>query len=200
MLDKASLRIEYKSRLRALSPADRARESEELGGRLEAWANAEGFEVLLATLPLANEPDLTSFLKKWLEGGRALALARTGEAGAMAFHYVESLNGPWQRHGSLLEPPQERPAWRAGPRTACLVPGLAFSWDEGAWRLGRGGGYFDRWLTTHHAGVFSLGVGFSASVCEALPHDPWDQKLDGLALAGQALRISASLGASRRRR
>lgn len=56
-----------------------------------------------------------------------------------------------------------------------IVPGVAFTRDGK--RLGRGRGYYDRFLPKlNHA--FKLGVGFSFQVVEFIPTDSFDQSLD----------------------
>ena len=57
-----------------------------------------------------------------------------------------------------------------------LVPLVAF--DSTRLRLGRGGGYYDRYLNTHRGKLHSIGVAFSASYIKNIPRDSWDEKLD----------------------
>ena len=61
---------------------------------------------------------------------------------------------------------------------ALLVPLLAC--DEEGWRLGYGGGFYDRTLLGLRAGrkVTAVGVGFDAQVVPDVPHGPDDQRLD----------------------
>ena len=64
---------------------------------------------------------------------------------------------------------------------ALIVPMLACD-DEG-WRLGYGGGFYDRTLAglRLHRGVKAVGVGFDGQyLAEAVPHGPDDQRLDWL--------------------
>ena len=62
-----------------------------------------------------------------------------------------------------------------------LAPLLAFD-DEG-YRLGQGGGFYDRtleqWRTNGHV-VKVLGVAFAAQRVDAVPRDDFDQRLNGL--------------------
>ena len=55
-----------------------------------------------------------------------------------------------------------------------LVPALAF--DDLGNRLGRGGGFYDRFLAKS-AGV-RIGVGYDSMILKELPCDEWDQSMD----------------------
>ncbi|MBI2240750.1 MAG: 5-formyltetrahydrofolate cyclo-ligase [Magnetospirillum gryphiswaldense] len=59
-----------------------------------------------------------------------------------------------------------------------LVPLLAF--DSQGYRLGYGGGYYDRTLAglRDRAYVTAIGVGFAAQQVQAVPRDKYDQRLD----------------------
>lgn len=61
-----------------------------------------------------------------------------------------------------------------------LVPGLAF--DREGYRLGYGGGYYDRYLTDYD-GV-TLGLTFSDCLTEALPHEATDRRVDQVITEG----------------
>ncbi|CAN5803296.1 hypothetical protein BH11PSE3_BH11PSE3_42300 [soil metagenome] len=63
---------------------------------------------------------------------------------------------------------------------ALIVPLLAC--DEAGWRLGYGGGFYDRTLALLRTRrkVTAVGVGFNAQLIAAVPHGPEDQPLDWL--------------------
>jgi 5-formyltetrahydrofolate cyclo-ligase len=63
---------------------------------------------------------------------------------------------------------------------ALIVPLLAC--DEEGWRLGYGGGFYDRTLEALRAkkNVAAVGVGFNAQLLPEVPHGPSDQRLDWL--------------------
>jgi 5-formyltetrahydrofolate cyclo-ligase len=63
----------------------------------------------------------------------------------------------------------------ARPRLDCImIPGLAF--DRKGHRLGRGAGFYDRWLKGYQ-GV-RIGLSFSVQVCADVPVEPWDELID----------------------
>jgi 5-formyltetrahydrofolate cyclo-ligase len=72
-------------------------------------------------------------------------------------------------------PPPEAPAVRPD---VLLVPLLGF--DAEGWRLGYGGGYYDRSLQALRASGAALAVGFgyAAQEVERLPREPFDERLD----------------------
>lgn len=61
--------------------------------------------------------------------------------------------------------------------SAVLVPGLFFSETTGA-RLGRGGGFFDRYLSRAPSSVMRVGVGLEWQLRDGIPLESHDQKMD----------------------
>jgi 5-formyltetrahydrofolate cyclo-ligase len=72
-----------------------------------------------------------------------------------------------------------------------LVPLLAF--DRRGFRLGYGGGYYDRTLESLRRSAYltTIGVGFSAQEVAAVPHDALDQRLDWLATETGLIKVDA---------
>jgi len=63
-----------------------------------------------------------------------------------------------------------------------VVPGLAFDSDRN--RLGRGAGYYDRFIhdlrQSPRFNLMALGVFFHAQLEPSIPTDPWDERLDAI--------------------
>ena len=69
-----------------------------------------------------------------------------------------------------------------------LIPGLAF--DRFGNRLGRGKGYYDRFLRRLPDGVLTIGLAFDEMICDQIPHDDNDCPVklvitDGLTSSGR---------------
>jgi 5-formyltetrahydrofolate cyclo-ligase len=73
----------------------------------------------------------------------------------------------------ILEPGPEAPEARPGELDLIIVPGLAFSAQ--GFRIGYGGGYYDRFLATTTGSA--VGLVYSSFVRE-VPRDPWDRAVD----------------------
>lgn len=67
-----------------------------------------------------------------------------------------------------------------------LIPGLAFDFE--GYRLGRGKGYFDRFLKGY-LGI-KIGVVPEAQVFNRLPRDVWDQRMNFIATETRLIEVS----------
>ncbi len=70
-----------------------------------------------------------------------------------------------------------------------LVPLLAF--DRAGYRLGYGGGFYDRTLAALRAvgSVVAVGLAFSAQEIDAVPHDATDARLDWIVTEAEAIEV-----------
>ena len=69
-----------------------------------------------------------------------------------------------------------------------MVPGLAF--DRFGFRLGYGGGYYDRFLTDFSG--TRIGVGYQMLMLEQVPHNRFDLKAD-LIVTEKGVRITSEI-------
>lgn len=140
-----------------------------------AWARVR---VLSLYSALPGEPDLAALWKA--APPRRFCYPRI-EAGGMTFFEVESpgelVPAPW--HPGIREP-IFAPARLVPPEEIdlVLVPGLAFTRDGR--RLGRGGGFYDRYLASLPAGAMKLGVCFQCQLVESLPLEAHDQPVHAI--------------------
>ena len=90
---------------------------------------------------------------------------------------------------NVLQPPVDRSA--LPEPDVCIVPGLAF--DCRGYRLGQGGGHYDRWLAAH-PNVASVGLCLDACLSDALPTEAHDQPVDQVVTESQVLDAAAARG------
>lgn len=136
---------------------------------------------ILGYLPIHGEPDLRPFFKSFQEKGIEIYLPRI-ESDTMLFYRVHSLDGPWERHRwGMEEPARSKEFFRpesGGAQTLILIPGLAFARD--GHRLGRGGGFYDRFLESLPPETRKIGVCWEFQIVESVPLQAHDVRLDGL--------------------
>lgn len=70
-----------------------------------------------------------------------------------------------------------------GAKAAVAVPDVLFvpliGFTADGRRLGQGGGHYDRWLAAH-PGTRAIGLAWDMQLCEDLPHEPHDIRLDAI--------------------
>jgi 5-formyltetrahydrofolate cyclo-ligase len=91
-----------------------------------------------------REPDTYPLLRKTLEDGKRLCVPLCGQEGSMEARQIHSLKQLAPGAYGIPEPPAELPVIPPQEIDLALIPCLAAS-RKGA-RLGKGGGFYDRFL------------------------------------------------------
>ena len=153
----------------ALPAARRAALMRPLESHLDALVARLAPPVLAFCWPYRGEPDLRAWVCRWLaaDGVRVAALPVVlDKAAPMVFRkWTPGMEMAFDRHGIPHPPPGETIV-----PDAVLVPFNAF--DAAGYRLGYGGGYFDRTLAL--IDPVAIGVGFEfgrAATVHPQPHD-----------------------------
>jgi len=171
---KAELRREMRTRL-AVPDAAREEKSQAIVAALAGPVAAAGGRWIALFSPMPGEPDVELL---WETGAGRFCYPRVAKGG-MEFVEVEKLvdliAAPWHPHirEHRLAEARVVPPGEIG---VILVPGLAFT-KQGR-RLGRGGGFYDRYLTALPAAVRKIGVCFAMQLVESLPIEAHDQQMD----------------------
>jgi 5-formyltetrahydrofolate cyclo-ligase len=98
------------------------------------------------------------------------------DAGSLDFRAVVTPGDLRPGHFGIPEPHDgERFEPQHHAAAVIFVPGLVFS--ASGQRLGRGGGFYDRFLASTGPGMTAVGLGYSFQVLERLPQEPWDRRL-----------------------
>lgn len=177
------MRGAMKGLIAAMSPAEVRDRSGLAAKRLQQTGTWMWMDVLFCFLSMPGELDTAGLVQAARKDGKTVAVPRIeGED----IRFVQLPPG-------VPTPPRDRwgipvpdPAWpgvdpaRAGRILVC-TPGLAF--DRQGNRLGRGKGYYDRFLSRARAvgaHLVAVGICFSGQVAAEVPHGETDQRLDGL--------------------
>jgi len=184
---KQALRRVMVERILALDPKDRGRLDADLTRRLPGLP---GFEaagtVLLYVSAFPEEIATGPALRQVLSSGRRLVCPRVDRrAHRLRLYQVDDPESDLVR-GSMGIPEPGRHLTEVAPVEVdwALVPGLAF--DDRGFRLGRGGGYYDRLLPTLRPDVPRWALAYDCQGVTSLPTEPHDQPLDGIISPGRA--------------
>ncbi|MDR3194092.1 MAG: 5-formyltetrahydrofolate cyclo-ligase [Tannerella sp.] len=119
---------------------------------------------------LPDEVQTAGFLEKWYRDKQILLPAVNGDV--MTFLPYEGKNALREGAFHIMEPIRLREELPAEP-AVIIVPGMAF--DRQRNRLGRGKGYYDRFLSAHPAPA--VGVCFQFQLFDRIPVDGHDRKM-----------------------
>ena len=180
--DKAALRRHFTALREGIPPEARAAAQAVILERLFASPAWKAASLVCGYTATRGEPDLTPVWARAIAEGKAygLPVTVTGAAeGRMIFRRLDEFSPERlipARFG-ILEPPASCPVLPAEDFAGALmlIPGLAFD-DEG-YRVGYGGGYYDRFLSElqyAHIPVTTVGAVFSVCRAPALPHEAHD--------------------------
>lgn len=138
-------------------------------GSLSLWQSAETIAVTVSRVP---EVDTWALIKKGWEEGKAVVVPKCDPTDrSMKYYQLTSFCKLEIVYSGLYEPDPDRTN-EIDPKTIDLliVPGLAF--DKRGYRLGFGGGYFDRFLESFQGETVSLL--FSQQLLTEVPVEVYD--------------------------
>lgn len=170
MMTKQEARAEAKMRRRTLDLAAVGAAMAQQVFSLPAWQAAD---TVFCFVPMRDEPDTLPILRRALADGKRLCVPRCLPGGGrMEAVEITALAQLKPGRYGILEPPEGCPA-ALTRRTLALIPCLAA--DRHGTRLGRGAGYYDRFLREFAAlGASRLLVCPQALIFDVLPCDEWD--------------------------
>lgn len=176
---KKALRSPMAAALKKMNPEDRAARSERLVRDLQAQERFAGSRQIFCYVSMPEEVDTHGLIRACLAQGKRVAVPRvvpgTGQIEARTLdRWDESwVPGPFGIH----EPDPAVSRLVTPAQIDCVVvPGLAFDADR--YRLGRGKGYYDRFLAALGPAAFRVALAFEFQRVAHVPREPHDERVD----------------------
>lgn len=188
-MNKQRIREKFRGLLANLSPSakralDRA-VCQNLRAVLSAHVKKQGISQVLAFYPILNsEPDIRPLIR-WLLIGNIQVFLPEVIGQDMRFIRILRLPKLYLPLKSRLEGEEFKKPPFCQAKPVILVPGLCFDLEFN--RLGRGGGYYDRFLHSLGGQITKIGIAYSFCIVEALPKNSWDVGVDLMVTDKQVL-------------
>ena len=136
-------------------------------------------DIILLYYPVKGEVDIRPLMQAAIDSGKRVAFPRChAEDHSMTFHYVSSVEDFEKGAYGLREPLASLPAF--DPQTGyemnvlCVVPAVVY--DRRGYRIGYGGGYYDRFFGQCRPA--SVGVAYEEFIVKNVPHGRYDISVD----------------------
>jgi 5-formyltetrahydrofolate cyclo-ligase len=172
---KAELRQELLRSRMALSPELYQEYSDRLCGHLQKFLlnHVIPGQTILAYQPHRQEPDLQ---RLFAHSDYQWGLPRCLPQRQLAWHLWQPGEPLVNNFYGLAEPLAEANPINPAAIAALLIPMVGF--DAKGYRLGYGGGYFDRLLASSEwQQVLTIGIAFDLALVPKIPIDSWDLPL-----------------------
>jgi 5-formyltetrahydrofolate cyclo-ligase len=170
-MNKVELRRSLLKTRTSLAPESWREASDRLCAHLQATPALIQARTVLAYFSFRQEPDLSPLFELAQTWGFPRCVGQD-----LQWHRWSP--GQERQSGAfgILEPPSQAPMLTAAEVDLILVPCVAC--DVRGYRLGYGGGFYDRLLSTPDwEQIPTIGICFEGARLERLPIDPWDQPL-----------------------
>jgi 5-formyltetrahydrofolate cyclo-ligase len=136
-------------------------------------------ECIMVFLSLPHELDTTPLvLQAWQDSKRVLAPKVIWGERRMLPTEIRSLHQGISENPLGIREPADGPVTAVADLDLVLIPGLGF--DGHGNRLGRGRGFYDRFLAHRDYRATSCAIALEDQFVEELPSDPLDRKVDML--------------------
>ena len=178
-LEKEKIRKIVRAELKKRPETERLNKSRAIAAKI---LNTDAFrEAKTVMFYYAADEEVTTqkLIEEAFKTGKQVALPYIDQAaGEIQASIVENLSDDLARGSyDIMEPkPQKRKKIELDEIDLVLVPGLAF--DRKGHRLGRGKGYYDRFLKTLPSGVKRYGLAFDFQMMEHIPANDSDARVD----------------------
>jgi len=162
---------------------DRLARTDALRQVMRVWLLGRADTVIGAYWPIKGEFDPLPALHRWKEDGELMEQPQRRRIGLPV---VDKARGTLRFHLWFPGCPMEEDAYRIPkPKdTEVVTPTLLFvpcvGYGPGGYRLGYGGGFYDRTLAALQPRPFTVGLGFTSSFVDDFEPEPHDQPLDAI--------------------
>lgn len=183
-MDKKTLRRQVRANIHKLDESYRRLSDEGIFKALIALPQYDRAKRIFTYFSIEGEVDTHKLIDSAMVGSKIVALPVVLGNGQMFFAEAKSelIAGDFY---AIPEPDRNSERIEPEPGDIIIVPALCF--DEGCYRLGQGGGYYDRYLERHDD-IFTVGLCRQHLLMHSVPREEHDRKVDCVITENEVLR------------
>ena len=183
---KKLLRAELMKREAELPPEYIAASNEGIAKNLLSLPEFQAAKSIMFFYSIWNEPDTIWLMEQALLLGKTVTLPETLKGGIMKARVVAHLDELKPAVFNIPAPTQDMPELAPEALDFVLVPSVAY--DRQGYRLGHGGGYYDRFLL--RTGAFKCGIAREKMLINAAPRGKYDVAVNCLVTENEIFRLA----------
>lgn len=179
--EKRALRTIMEQKRRIMTNEQVETESRQIISMIEQMDEFQQAQTIMVYYPVRHEVNLLELVRKYKDQKQFIFPVTHRR-------YIEPrlYQGDEQMKKGKFGIPEPQGKTYTGPIDLILIPGVAF--DKKGNRLGRGGGYYDRFLR-YKRSTTQIGVAYSFQIRKhSIPHNFWDHRLNGVVTPHDILR------------
>ncbi len=170
---KKQVRKEILEKLNSQAGEEALRKSAVIKKKLFSLPEFKKAELIMFYASKQNEVNTTRMIDEALRTGKKVALPRCASQKTFVAKEIRDRHTDLEKGSyGIYEPRKEIPEADIGRIGLVVVPGVAFDTQNG--RLGRGKGYYDRFLKKLSPGKIIIGLAFDFQIVKDLPKDSHD--------------------------
>ncbi len=176
---KIELRKKYLEKRTSLPAEVRAARDAKICRNILSSAVYRYADVILMFYPMKGEVDILPIMESALASGKRVAFPRcNAEDHSMIFYFVTSKEDFEKGAYGIMEPKTTLEAFEITSvetqNVLCLVPAIVY--DRRGYRVGYGGGYYDRFFGKTRPA--SIGIVYEEFILKSVPHGRYDVTVD----------------------
>lgn len=183
-ITKSTLRTKMKSIIASIPSELKQLQSETVTSLLKTLPEYQKSSRISVYLNMDDEIRTHPIVEHIFQSGKMCFIPRYSKTDMVMVHLksMEDLKSLPKTNWNILQPletDQREDALETGGLDLVIVPGLAFS--KTGDRMGRGKGYYDRFLSICRAknkNLFTVALAFKEQIVENIPTEPHDTKID----------------------
>lgn len=169
---KGTIRKEILRKLNNQAAEEALKKSRIIKEKLTSSPEFKKSSIVMLYASMPGEVTTDEIIEEALRAGKKVALPRCTSLKAIVPKEIRDKNGLEKSSFGIREPKKTQKDIHLGEIDIVVVPGVAFDGNNS--RLGRGGGYYDRFLKNLPRGTPIIGLAFDFQIVESLPQDSHD--------------------------